>query len=275
MFLNQMKVSLLILLAAIALTSCTEYQDVLKSENAQEKYVFADSLYQAGKYKKALKLMEQIVPSFRGKPQAERLMFLYANTFYELEDYYLSGYQFERFVTSYPQSDSAEVALYRSAKSYYELSPRYSLDQKETYTGLEKLQEFVNKYPNSPYRPEANEHVAELRQKLEKKDIETAHQYLRIAQTIGSFKPAISAYENFIVDHPGSIYRKDAFFGRFDAAYQLAINGIPALMEERLLAAKDYYESFLKYYGETELREEAEEIANDIAQRIENLKTTS
>ncbi len=270
-----MKASLLIFLVAITFISCTEYQAVLKSESAQEKYVFADSLYQAGKYKKALKLMEQIVPSFRGKPQADKLMFMYANTFYELEDFYLSGYQFERFVTSYPQSDSAEVASYRSAKSYYELSPRFSLDQKETYTALEKLQEFVNKYPNSDYRSEANQLVAELREKLEKKDIETAEQYLRIAQTIGSFKPAISAYENFIVDHPGSIYRKNAFFGRFDAAYQLAINGIPALMEERLLTAKDYYQSFLKYYGETELREEADDIVEDINRRLENLQTTS
>ena len=169
----------------------------------------ADSLYQAGKYKKALVMMEQVVPQYRGKPQAEKLMFMYANTFYKLEDFYLAGYQFERFETSYPKSDSVEVASYKSAISYYELSPRFSLDQKETITGLEKMQSFVNKYPNTDKRAEINDKVAELRGKLEKKDFEVAKQYLRISD----YKAAIAAYDNFISDHPGSKHRKDAFFG--------------------------------------------------------------
>ena len=103
--------------------------------------------------------MEQIVPVYRGKPQAEKLMFMYADTYYKLEDYYLSGYQFERFAASYPKSDSVETAAYYSASSYYELSPVYSLDQKDTYTGLEKLQAFIDTYPNSEYRKEANKKV--------------------------------------------------------------------------------------------------------------------
>ena len=49
-----------------------------------------ENLYNKGKYKKALKLMEQVVPVYRGKPQAEKLMFMYSNTYYQLEDYYLS-----------------------------------------------------------------------------------------------------------------------------------------------------------------------------------------
>ena len=136
-----MRTSLLLIFVAGTFMSCSEYQQALKSEDVLEKYEYAQELYADGKYKKALGLMEQIVPVYRGKPQAERLMFLYANTFYNLEDYYLAGYQFERFETSYPNSDSVEVAAYRSAKSYYELSPRYSLDQQDTYKALEKLQE--------------------------------------------------------------------------------------------------------------------------------------
>ena len=132
MFYKIIRTSLLALITVVFFNSCSEYQVVLKSDDAARKYVVADSLYQQGKYKKALKLMEQIVPVYRGKPQAEKLMYMYANTFYKLEDFYLAGYQFERFETSYPKSDSLEIAAYKSAKSYYELSPRYSLDQKDT-----------------------------------------------------------------------------------------------------------------------------------------------
>ncbi|MBX2829513.1 MAG: outer membrane protein assembly factor BamD [Flavobacteriaceae bacterium] len=260
-----MKSSLLLVMIALVLGSCSEYQKVLKSDDAAQKYAFADSLYKQQKYKKALRLMEQIVPVYRGKPQAEPLMFRYANTFYQLEDYYLSGYQFERFVTSYPKSDSIEVAAYRSAKSYYELSPRYSLDQTDTQKAMEKLQGFIDAFPTSDYKEEANGLVFELRKKLEKKDYEVAKQYLRISD----FKASIEAYNNFISDHPGSKYRPNAFYERMEAAYLLAIRSVPSKVNDRLRAARKHYESFLKYYGESEFRTQADEMLEDIDKRLE------
>ena len=208
--------------------------------------------------------MEQIVPSYRGKPQGEKLMFIYSNTYYNLEDYYLAGYQFERFTQAYPQSDSAEVASFKAAKSFYQLSPRYSLDQKDTDKALEKLQEFINRYPNSDKRMEANTLVAELREKLETKEFEVAKQYLHVED----FKAAIGAYDNFITDNPGSHYRKDAFYGRFVSAYQLAIRSIPSLVQERLTTAKGYYNSFMKYYKDTDLAPKATEIFQELEKRI-------
>ena len=249
----------------VTLVSCSEYQRVLNNDNVSKKYAMADSLYAAGKYLKAVRLMEQIVPAYRGKPQAEKLMFIYANSYYKLDDHFLSGYQFERFVTSYPKSDSVEIAAYKSARSYYELSPVFSLEQKETHQALEKLQEFINGYPNSPKRDEANKLVAELRGKLDKKSYETANQYFRISD----FKAAIGSFDNFIKNHPGSKYRKDAFFGRFNAAYKLAINSFPSLVEERLKVAKEHYESFAKYYKDSDLAEAANTILEDINKRLQ------
>jgi outer membrane protein assembly factor BamD len=267
-----MKINIVLVFCfAIFFTSCSEYQEVYRSDNITEKYAMADSLYKAGKYKKALKLMEQVVPSYRGKPQAERLMFMYSDTYYQLGDFYLAGYQFERFETSYPKSDSVETASFKSAKSYYELSPRFSLDQEDTKKALDKLQAFINTYPATQYRSEANQLVSELQGKIELKDITVAKQYLKISD----FKPAIGAFENFISDHPGSSFRKDAFFGRMDAAYQLAINSVPRLIDERLNAALVYYNSFVKYYEETELMSDAEVIFKDINKRLNIEQPTS
>ncbi|CAM3426579.1 outer membrane protein assembly factor BamD [Aequorivita lipolytica] len=259
----------IILCFTILLSSCSQYQQVLRKDDMGKKYALADSLYKMEKYKKSLKLMEQLVPVYRGKPQGEKLMFIYANTYYNLEDYYLAGYQFERFAQAYPQSDSIEVASFKAAKSFYQLSPRYSLDQKDTDKGLEKLQEFINQYPNSEKRTEANALVAELRGKLEKKQYEVAKQYLRVED----YKAAIDAFDNFITDNPGSSYRKDAFYGRFVAAYKLAINSIPVLVQERLRTAKGYYNNFIKYYKDTDLAPEALELYQDIESRIVPLET--
>ncbi|MBZ0326042.1 MAG: outer membrane protein assembly factor BamD [Altibacter sp.] len=266
-----MRASLLILFVSLLFMSCSQYQKVLRGDDSGQKYAMADSLYQIGKYKKALQLMEQIVPVYRGKPQAEKLMFMYANTFYNLEDFYLAGYQFERFETSYPKSDSVELASYRSARSYYELSPRYSLDQKDTDTGLEKLQKFINSYPNSEHRLEINTLVSELRYKKEKKEIEVAKQYLRISD----YKAAIAAFDNFITDNPGSEFRKEAFFGRIEAAYKLAINSIPQLVPERLEQAQVYYNNFAKYYKDSDLKADADKISEDIQLRLRTLEETT
>lgn len=265
-----MRLPLFILLClTVILSSCSEYQQVLRKDDVGKKYAFADSLYQMGKYRKGLKLMEQIVPSYRGKPQGEKLMYIYANTYYNLEDYYLSGYQFERFTQAYPQSDSVEVASFKSAKSFYQLSARYSLEQKETHQGLKKLQEFINLYPNSDKRMEANALVAELRDKLEKKEFRIAKQYLHIED----YKAAIEAFDNFITDNPGSSYRKDAFYNRFVAAYKLAVNSIPSLVQERLLVARGYYKNFMKYYKDTDLAAEASGLFEDIERRTVTTET--
>lgn len=261
-----MKIVYTVVVAALLFGGCSPYQKLLKSEDTGEKYHVADSLYNAGKYKKALKLMEQIVPAYRGKPQAEKLMFIYSDTYYQLGDYYIAGYQFERFVTSYPTSQKAEEAAFKAARSFYELSPRYSLDQEDTFTALEKLQEFINTYPDSDRLKEANTLVAELTTKIEKKRFEVAKQYYHVED----YKAAIKAFDNFILEYAGSVYRAEAYFLRFKAAYDLAVRSLDYLVAERLEEAKKYYNSFSRYYPDSEFQEEANALIEDINKQLEN-----
>jgi outer membrane protein assembly factor BamD len=48
------------------------------------------------------------------------------------------------------------------------LSPIYSLDQTDTYKAIDKLQAFIDTYPNSEYLSEANETVRVLQEKIRK-----------------------------------------------------------------------------------------------------------
>ncbi|HET8752954.1 MAG TPA: outer membrane protein assembly factor BamD [Salinimicrobium sp.] len=274
-----MKKFILLLIVAVVASSCGEYQDVLKSEDIGLKYATADSLYtqaKAGegnsrkKFKKALRLFEQIVPQYRGKPQAQKLMFLYADTYYELGDYFLSGYQFERFAESFPQSDKIEEAAYKSAKSYYYLSPRYSLDQTETYKAIAKMQDFINTFPESERLDEANELVTEMRVKLERKAYEIAKQYHHTYNYIA----AITAFDNFLLDYPGSPFRERAYYYKFDSAYLYAVNSYAYAMPERLEAAEEYFNDYKRYYPEGEFLAEAEAALSDINSRQENFNIT-
>lgn len=253
------------LLVILSLSSCSEFQDVLKSDDVGKKYAFADSLYQAGKYRKSLRLWEQIVPSYRGKPQAERIMYLYADSYYNDKQYYMAGYQFERFASAYPSSEKVEEAEYKSAMSYAELSPRYSLDQGETEKALDKLQLFIGKYPDSEYAEVANDRIIELSTKVQKKVFEIAKGWNKIED----YPTAISALDDFIYDYPGSPFREAAFFWKLDSQYKYAVGSVDRLVETRLEQADVFYENLIRSYPEGDFRAEADEMKEDIDKRLQ------
>lgn len=257
-----MKKYFYILILLLGFSSCSEFQKALKSESVADKFKLATELYDEGKYAKANRLFVQIVPNYRGKPQAEKLMYMYSKSFYEMKDYYLAGYQFERFVTSYPKSEKVEEAAFLSAKSYYLLCPVYTKDQKETIDAIEKLQVFINTYPDSANVEEANRMVQELDFKLEKKAFEIAKQY----NTITDYKASINSYNNFLLEYPGSKLREEALYYRLDSAYKLAVNSVEYKKEERLKVAQNYLESFLKNFASTDKTD----IVNNMLQEVNN-----
>lgn len=247
-------VSLLIIIVLLA--SCNEYQKALKSEDPAIKFQMATKLYEAKKYNKAIRIFEQIASVYRGKPESENMYFMFSQSYYKTKQYYLAGYQFDSFVSSFPKSDKAQEASFLGAKSYSMLSPEYSLDQTDTTKAIEKLQAFIDTYPNSQYLGEANSIVKNLNEKLERKVFENAKGY----NTISDYKSALVALDNFIADYPGTPFKEEALYYKYDSAYQLGINSVPAKMEERLNVAKVAYTNLIKFKADTKFKKQADEM---------------
>ena len=269
-----------ILISAIIFSSCSEYQKALKASGegaTAEKFKIGEKYYNEGEFSKANALFAQIVPEYRGKPQAQKLMFLYSNSFYEMKDYYVASYQFERFASSYPKSEKVEEASYLSAKSAYHLSPIYSKDQTETKSAIDKIQEFINLFPDSKYVEEANVLVKELEYKLEKKAFEIAKQFNHISD----YPASIQSFTNFVFDFPGSKFREEASFYRLDSAYKLAINSYEfdrqkkPLKKIRLEAAKEYSDAFKVSHSTSTHIEDVEKMALEITEQLKKYSTKS
>ena len=223
MFLKNQKLASVVLLTLL-MFSCSEYQKVLKNEDVKAKYDLAQKYYDEEDYKRANRLFEQIAPKYVGKPQGERVMFFFANTYFERKDYNMAGYQFERFIKSYPKSEKIPQAAFLGAKSYFMLSPLHSLDQTDTDKALLKLQSFINTYPDSEYFSEANDMAKELTTKKERKAFEIAKQFNKLGHFDFTFlTPAMAAFDNFISDHPGSIYREEALYLKFESSTEFAL----------------------------------------------------
>ncbi|TYA71496.1 outer membrane protein assembly factor BamD [Seonamhaeicola marinus] len=284
-----MKKFFYLVISLIVLSSCSEYQKVLKASGegaTKEKFTLGESLYNEGKYAKANRLFGQIVPEYRGKPQAQKLMYLYAMTFYKMKDYYISAYRFEQFTKSYPKSEKLEETAFLSARSYYMLSPVYTKDQTETKDAVEKIQGFINMFPDSEYLEEANKLVKELEYKLEQKAFHIAKQYFEIAPGFTrDYTSAIKSFDNFLFDFPGSKLREEALFYRLDASYKQAVNsyeritsreeGIVQLRKQRLETTKEYSDSFLQSYKESKYLEDVNEIAKVVDEELKKYSEKS
>ena len=251
-----------ILILFIFTISCNDYQKILNStENEVDKYTAAEKYYNNGEFRRASALLEQIMPSYSGKPQGERLRFFFANTYFETKSYYLAAIQFENFIKSYPNSQRIIDAYFMEGKSYFMLSPIFSLDQDETNTAIEKLQIFINRYPNSEFTTEAIELIEQLQNKLEKKEFEISKQYY----TIRDYNSAIRSLDNFAADYPGTIFREEALYYRWLSTYEIAINSIESKIIERVTELERSLVNFLRYYPDTIFIE-------DLSNKLNNAK---
>ncbi|OAD44699.1 outer membrane protein assembly factor BamD [Polaribacter atrinae] len=247
-----------LLMFSLVLFSCGEYQKVLNKGTTEEQYKMAVKLYESNKFSKALRLFEKITPTYRGKPQMERIQFMVAQSNFNEKNYSMSGYYFDRFAKNYPKSSKLEEAAFLSAYSYKLASPRFSLDPKETNKALDAFQGFINTYPDSDKIEEANLHYKELRYKLQKKYFEIAKTYYRTAEyDLRNYKAAIQAFDNLLADYLGSEFKEEALYYRLKAAHDFVLKSYDRRKLERIKDAIDAYDKLKRNYPESQFMEDS------------------
>lgn len=261
-------------MAAIAVTSCSKFRKIQKSDDTEVKYRAAMEYYNNGDYYRASVLFESILPLMRGRPEAEKIQFYFAYSYFHQKQYILSAHYFKTFFQIYARSDLAEEAMYMHAYSLYLDSPPYDLDQTSTNEAIDAMQIFLNKYPNSTFRQKAANFIDEMRLKLEKKAYENALQYYTLEKYNGgdALKAALIAFDNFHDAFPDSHYNEDLGYLKIECAYKLAKRSIRSKQRERLLNAIDYYQDFIDNFPQSEYVKDAENIYIDARDDLEKLK---
>ncbi len=246
---------------SVLLFSCGEYQKVLNKGTSEDQYKMAVKMYEGKNYGKALRLFEKITPSYRDKPQMERIQFMVAQSNFNEKNYSISGYYFDRFAKNYPKSSKKEEASFLAAYSYKLASPVFSLDPTDTNKALESFQSFINEYPDSDKIKEANKHYKELRYKLQKKYFEIAKTYYRTAgYDLRNYKAAIQAFDNLLSDYLGSEFKEEALYYRLKAAHDFVLKSTFRRKPERVKDAISAYEKLKRNYPESTFMEDAEKM---------------
>ena len=269
---NTIPVFLLLLLAFSLLTSCSKFSKLQKSGTDDEKYKAALEYYQKGDFYRAGLLFEELIPLLKGSTESEMAQFYYAYTQYQQQQYNMSQFLFKKFYDTYARSDYAQEALYMHAYSLYKDSAPHNLDQTSTMTAISALQDFINAYPDSPFRNECTGYIMELRKKLELKAYEKAKLYYKISDfNLASLKSAVISIENFKKDFPDSQFSEELSYLKVDAQYTLAKSSFADKQKERYESAVKFYKELVDKYPQSSYLKDAEKLYTNSEEELERI----
>jgi outer membrane protein assembly factor BamD len=243
---------------------CSKYQKALKSGNNDLKYETGVDLYEKGDYTKALQFFDILRAIYRGTEKGEQLTYYTAQCYFNTNDYEIASYYYKQYMQMYPRGDKAEECAFQSAYCNYLASPRYSLDQTNTYTALTELQMFIDMYPKSPKVAEANKLMDELRAKLELKDFNTAKLYYRMER----YQAAITSFENLLDEYPDTDFKEQVLYLTVKAYYEYAEKSIYSKRKERFEKTVEAYNSLKYLYPESKYLKELKDIDEQARQKL-------
>jgi outer membrane protein assembly factor BamD len=116
----------------------------------------------------------------------------------------------------------------------------FELDQSETKEVMAAMQTFTNYYPDSEYTQKINDHLDELRGKLQNKEYAHVIQYFKM----GEFKAAVTSAKNTVKLFPDIKEREDLEFITVKSQYIYAMNSIEKKRKERLEEVLTNFEDY-------------------------------
>lgn len=263
-----MKKFLGFLLVIVLMTSCGEYQKVLKSNDYQLMYKKAIEYYNKGDYQRALSLLDGIRSVFIGTSKAPNIAYYRAFCNYNLKDYTIASDLFRQVIQTYPDSPFAEECLFMMGFCDYKASPKARLDQAVTEKAIGEFQLYLNRYPLSGRKEKINSYIDEMRDKLSYKAYLNARNYYQREY----YKSAVISLQNCLKDFPGSKYREEIMYMLFVSKYQMAVNSVEEKKIERYNNAQEEYYYFADEYPNSRYAADVKKKYEEINTYLKNYK---
>lgn len=241
-------------LLTLILSSCGNFNKIVKSSDYEFKYKKAVEYYEQGEYVKAGTLFQELVNIYRGTTRADKIYYYFAKSMIGQKDYLMAGHYFKSLVKEFPGSEFAEESYFMVGYCSYLQSPKPRLDQTVTKEAIDALQLYINLYPFNPRVDEASRLIDELNDKL----VYKAYLSARLYYDFDQYKAAVVALSNCLTKFPDSQYREELMFMLLESKYLLAMGSVLDKKEERLSSALDEYFTFVDEFPESKHRKDAD-----------------
>ena len=264
-----MKKNILItLLAALLLSSCGEYNKLLKSTDYEYKYEAAKNYFAKGQYNRAATLLNELIAILKATDKAEESLYMLGMSYYNQNDYQTAAQTFTQYYNVYPRGTFTELARFHAGKALYLDTPEPRLDQSGTYNAIQQLQMFLEYFPNSAKKDEAQNMIFALQDKLVMKEYLSAKLYYNLGNYLGNnYESCVITAQNALKDYPYTNMREDLSILILRAKYEMAVFSVEDKREERYREAVDEYYAFKNEFPESKYMKDADRIFKE-AQKI-------
>ena len=255
------KITLSFLLLTLLLTSCGEYNKLLKSTDYEYKYEAAKTYFAKGQYTRASVLLNELITILKGTDKAEESLYMLGMCYYNIKDYQTSAQTFIQYYQVYPHGTYTELARFHAGKALYLDTPEPRLDQTATYAAIQQLQMFIEYFPESRLKEEAQQMTFKLQDKLVTKEYLSARLYYNLGNYMGNnYQSCVITAQNALKDYPYTNMREELSILILKAKYELAYYSVEEKKKERYRETVDEYYAFKNEFPESKHLRDAEQI---------------
>lgn len=232
--------ALLLLLPACSSSSETEAQ---VEKPVEELYNGAQEALQAGRYKEATKLFEEVERQHPYSQWATKSQLMAAYSAYQGDSYDDAILALDRFIELHPGSEDIDYAYYLKALAYYEQISDVARDQAITKESLEAFDTLVQRFPDSKYARDAKLKMDLTNDHLAGKEMEIGRYYLNR----GEVNAAINRFRTVVKDYQTTTHTPEALHRLVECYLSLGLH----TEAERVAAVLGYNYPGSKWYQDT------------------------
>ena len=248
----------------VLLTSCSNSRRLTHS-SPEQAFQKGMENFEEENWDQAMRYFRAVFQYGRGNDWADDAQYRLAEAYREQGRYLLAANEFQRFTELYRTNQRVPQATYQRARMYYELSPHYKLDQTNSREAISLFQLFIERYPNHELVPDAQDRVAELRNKLAHKKFAAGQLY----EQRDMWEAAAETYEGLFDTYPDTDWADDALLGAMRSYVAYADASIQNKQAERYQLAIDNYNRLAQLFPDSPLLNRAEDLYAEAQSKLE------
>ena len=203
-------------------------------------------------FSQAITLLNDVITILKGSDRGEESVFMLAMSYLKEKDYAIAAQSFQQYYTSYPRGVYTERARFYAGKALWISTPESQLDQADTFKAIQELQLFLEFFPNSIYRAEAEKIIFDAQDKLVEKEYDAAKLYYNLGTYLGNnFRSCVICAQNALKDYPYTKYREELSLLVVKAKYEEAVHSVHDKKADRYRDAVDECYAFKNEYPES------------------------
>lgn len=258
-------------LGVLLFSSCQGFNRLLKYADQSYKYEEAKTYFASGNYSRAATLLNDVITVLKGSDKGEESLYMLGLSYYNNVDYITAHETFLQYLSTYPRGQYVELARFYSGKSLYLNAPEARLDQSSTYQAIQELENFIELFPNSVNKDEAQFIIFTLQDRLVEKELYSARLYFNLGNYLGNnYESCVITAQNALKDYPYTEYREELSFLVVRAKYEMAANSVVSRRLERFRDALDECYSFRNEFPESPYTEDNENMLKRAERIVQN-----